>query len=97
MPSRCDLNRRIGLPALASSNFLATRLIIAPLWYSFGPNTLKNLQPAHCGGIFSLARDALGEREIEQMLAPAVEVHRLEALERRDRPRRRRSPAPPSP
>jgi len=45
---------RIGLPALASSNFLATRLIIAPLWYSLGPNTLKNLHPAHCGGILSL-------------------------------------------
>ena len=32
------------------------------------------------------ARDTLGEREIEQMLAPTVEIHRLEALERRDRP-----------
>ena len=72
MPSRCDLNSRIGLPALASSKRLATRLIISPLWYSFGPNTLKNFSPAHCGGTLLLARDALDQREIEQVLAPAV-------------------------
>src|SRR6202023_1421612 len=60
MPARCDLNRRIGLPDLASSNRLATRLIISPLWYSLGPNTLKNFRPTHCGGNLSprLARSA---------------------------------------
>ncbi len=29
----------------------ATTLFMLPLWYSFGPYTLKNLRPAHCGGM----------------------------------------------
>ena len=86
MPSRCDLNSRTGLPALASSKRLATRLIISPLWYSFGPNTLKNLRPAHCGGSLRAAAHAVGERKVEQMLAAAVEVHRPEPAQCRRRP-----------
>src|SRR6266571_4786987 len=85
MPARCDLNRRIGMPDLASSNRLATRLIISPLWYSLGPNTLKNFRPAHCGGSLSPV-SALDDGKIEQLLAPAVEIHRPQAFERACRP-----------
>ena len=47
-----------------------------------GPNTLKNLQPTHCGGSGAAVARALDHREIEQVLAPAVEIHRLEPRQR---------------
>ena len=93
MPGRYDLNNRTGFPALASSKRLATRLIISPLWYSLGPNTLKNLSLAHLRRQSLAAGRALDHSEIEQVLAPTVQVHRFEALERRRREFVREAPA----
>ena len=86
MPSRCDLNSCTARPALTSSKRCASTLIIAPLWYSLGPNTLKNFRPAHCGGRLFALGGALRHRHVEQMLAPAVEVHRPQPLQRGQRP-----------
>ena len=85
MPSRCDLNNCTGRPALMSAKRRASTLIIVPLWYSFGPYTLKNFSPAHCGGSFCAERRAFGHRQVEQMLAPAVEIHRPQLFQRRQR------------
>ena len=89
------LEQMHGLPRLGVVETLGDEAHHLALVVFVGPKTLKNFRPAHCGGSVAL-RGAVDHREVEQVFAPAVEIHRPEPVERRDRPSSEK-PLSPSP
>ena len=56
-----------------------------------GAETLKNLSPTHCGGVFVARATRRATSPVENVLAPAVGVQRLESLQARPVIRRHRT------
>ena len=54
-------------------------LAIRPLWFSFGPNTLKNFSPAHPFGPGAPGFETIENPAVELVLALAVQVQRPES------------------
>ena len=86
MPARCDLNRRIGVAGLCVVETLGDETHHLALVVFVGAKHVEEFKPGPLRRQLVLARDTLDDGEIEHVLAPAVEVQRLEPLERRARP-----------
>ncbi len=86
MPARCDLNSRIGLAGLGLVETLGDETHHLALVVFVGAEDVEEFKPGPLRRQLVLARDALDDGKIEHVLAPAVEVQRLEPLERGGRP-----------
>ena len=85
MPSRCDLNNCTGAARLDVVEAPRQHAHHRALVIFIGPEHVEEFQAGPLRRQLFAARRALGDRHVEQMLAPAVQIHRPQCLQRRHR------------
>ena len=86
MPSRYDLNSLTGWPALAVVEHFRQHARHGPLVILVRAVDVEKLETHPVRRQLFFFDVAVDHREIEQMLAPAVEIHRLELAQGGERP-----------